>query len=34
MTMFCEMGFSVLRNGLYHGVILGISEADMGHIEC
>mgnify|MGYP000030008189 FL=1 len=34
MTMFCEIGFFGLRNGLYHGVILGISEADMGHIEC
>ena len=34
MTMFCEIGFFGLLNGLYHGVILGISEADMGHIEC
>ena len=34
MTMFCEIGFFGLRNALYHGVILGISEADMGHIEC
>ena len=29
----CEKGFIALRNGLYQGVILGISGHDMAHIR-
>lgn len=29
----CEKGFIALRNGLYQGVILGISGHDIAHIR-